>query len=705
MGGGLALQAVASTTITNAVFWNNNAPIGPEIGDNGLLFASELSVQYSDLKGGQSSIEVNPGCILYFGDGMIDSDPLFVDPAQRDYHLKQEPCHPGDQSPCVDTGDPNALFGGTTRIDKVRDIYPVDMGSHHPPDSPLEIHVSGKYASIQNAINATWDGDTVIVSPGTYVENIDFKGNAIHVKSSDGAAVTEIDGGMPIDPESGSVVTFTKCERMDSVLEGFTLKNGRGTLANLNTLDSWYYGGGICCISSSPSLRNNVVIGNFADYGGGLYCYHGDPVVDNNILSENSGVYEGGGVCSFEASPTLVNNEISHNSVTNGPGGGISCTEETQPTIENNTITGNTAKTGGGIHCLTNCDAALIGNTVADNTAEDQGGGLFIIGSRPTVTNNFISNNSAQYGSGISIWTCYSIQFENNTISENTASQRGGGIHFVNSYISKIRNNTISRNTAKAGGGISCSDSNLEIGYNTIWGNSADSGGGLYIVNDSQLEVVNTILSKNSAAQGPEIEIRGGFHASSLIITYSDLEGGAAMVYADPDCYFDYGMGMIDVDPILVDPENGDFHLSYLSSCRGSGYNSASFLLPTDFEGDPRISQEVTDMGADEYHTHLYCIGDFSPGGFVEGKFIGTPGTFPVALFIGSGVMDPPLHHMWGDFYLEWPWMLLPLFPIPPEGVLVVSDTLPGSPAGPYDIPLQALIGESFTNLFVLEIN
>jgi hypothetical protein len=183
-------------------------------------------------------------------------------------------------------------------------------------------------------------------------------------------------------------------------------------------------------------------------------------------------------------------------------------------------------------------------------------------------------------------------------------------------------------------------------------------------------------------------------YAGDPRVYYSNVQGGWP------------GSGNIDQDPAFVDASNGDFHLTHPSPCRNAGDNGFIFIQ-LDFEGDPRIAGGLVDMGADEFYTHLYVTGSKTPGGSIEGKLVGLPGTSPVGLFFGSGVLDNPVQTAWGFFRLEHPWFLVPLIPIPGDGVLMLPASIPLSPAAPYDVPMQALIGltsTSLTNLEVLEV-
>ena len=99
------------------------------------------------------------------------------------------------------------------------------------------IEVPADFTSIQEAIMQSSDGDTVLVSEGTFFENINFRAKAITVASHfilDGdtshISKTIIDGSQCTDPDSASTVLMCSGEDTTSVLMGFTISGGKGTI-------------------------------------------------------------------------------------------------------------------------------------------------------------------------------------------------------------------------------------------------------------------------------------------------------------------------------------------------------------------------------------------------------------------------------------------------------------------------------------------
>jgi len=158
---------------------------------------------------------------------------------------------------------------------------------------------TGDYTIIQYAINASFDGDTVLVYPGTYFENIDFAGHSITLASLvittgdiNYKFTTIIDGD-----SSGSCVRVSSNEV--SSLFGFTLQKGSGTEFADPHL---YFGGGVYIEDASLDIINCIIKDNFANYaGGGINCFFGGSCfLSGTSIFNNHALLGGGLVYGFE---------------------------------------------------------------------------------------------------------------------------------------------------------------------------------------------------------------------------------------------------------------------------------------------------------------------------------------------------------------------------------------------------------------------
>ncbi|NOZ07607.1 MAG: T9SS type A sorting domain-containing protein [FCB group bacterium] len=168
------------------------------------------------------------------------------------------------------------------------------------------LNVPAEYPTIQAGINAAAGGDTVVVQPGIYTENINFMGKAITVGSlfvttGDHSFITQtsIDGN-----QSGSVVIFSSGEDDYSVLTGVTITNGFA-----------FNGGGINCTNNSnPSLNHLIITGNNAYYNGGaVYLSNSEPVFESVTIADNNASGHGGGVYCSSSSPSVYNSILWNN--------------------------------------------------------------------------------------------------------------------------------------------------------------------------------------------------------------------------------------------------------------------------------------------------------------------------------------------------------------------------------------------------------
>jgi len=150
---------------------------------------------------------------------------------------------------------------------------------------------SGDFPTIQDAINASDDGDVITLADGIYIGNgnrdLDFSGKWITLRSeSDNPSECVIDcEGSEVDPHRG--VIFNTGEGSNTLLRGVTIQNGY-----LNGTDS---GGGIYCYNSWPILENCIIRNNRAYEGGGLMADGASPTITGCIFIENDAEHGGGG--------------------------------------------------------------------------------------------------------------------------------------------------------------------------------------------------------------------------------------------------------------------------------------------------------------------------------------------------------------------------------------------------------------------------
>ncbi|MCH2162391.1 MAG: hypothetical protein MK085_11025 [Phycisphaerales bacterium] len=342
------------------------------------------------------------------------------------------------------------------------DIFTVD------DDGPAD------FSSIQGAINASSDGDTILVAPGTYTLDADnvvnTLGKAISVASTNGPSVTIINGQSirrGIACESG--------ETEKTIIDGFTIRNCYATWYDWNgngNPDYWeYFGGGMWNRNGSrPTVRNCVFLDNEAEYGGAVY--NGD----------SQGV---------NASPTFENCTFIENGRDDGVGGGLYNNAST-PHLVDCLFTGNFAAFGGGICNFNGSGGTITGCEFDANFSTIDGGAIYNDTSNPTATGCLFTDNwsfddggavfNAEASSNVNIPVFIDCAF-----TDNDCDDEGGAIH--NFSISPVFSNcTITDNSAESGGGMySWNSSNpkldgtsvCENDPNQISGNWTDNGGNL----------------------------------------------------------------------------------------------------------------------------------------------------------------------------------------------------------------------------------
>ncbi|MCF7810978.1 T9SS type A sorting domain-containing protein [bacterium] len=525
------------------------------------------------------------------------------------------------------------------------------------------INVPGDVQTIQAAIDRSQDGDTVLVQPGEYSENIDFNGHnivvgSLYLTTGDTSYVenTIIDGD-----ENDTVVIIASGEGEETVLTGFTLQNGSGVL-----------GGGIFCRASNPRLDHLIIRNNYSRHqgggiyidrcacplitntsvtdnssyvsssGGGIYCTEkASPIIRNSIISNNTGYYGGGIALVDSSSMYLTNVSISEN-FADDYGAGIYCDYHCHLTLNNVQITGNghgdnDCYNGGGIHC-SRSEMDLINVSIVDNHCLCEGAGILCELSTINIVNSLILRNSTDgSGGGMMIGSRSNITLNRVIVAYNFADEDGGGIYHCPRYSGEVQ---------------------LNMTFVVIALNFAGSdGGGLYLSNSSNSAFVNSIMWDNSPQQ--VYSPRDG-ELNCLSVSHSSIEGGEDRIEDNHNLDINWLDGNLFGQPHFVDPDNDDFNLAEDSPCVESG--TAFFVL----NGDTLVN-----LAHDEYN------GIAPDMGAMESEFTGIDNV---------------------EKYLPAEFTLYPAYPNPFNSTTTITFGL-GKPA-PTQLALYDLSGREVMTLY-----
>jgi hypothetical protein len=393
-----------------------------------------------------------------------------------------------------------AALGGGSRFG---DEQPAAAAPNASPGRLCVGSEPGCYATIQAAVDAAHDGDTIAVEPGTFAGGVTIDVSIRLVGA--GAGRTIISGGGPVL----TIGEFGASTEPTVSINGVTVTGG----VTRSSPESVPFTGqeGVFAAGGGIEIPPN------ADFSGGATVTIANSVITGNRVAPADTVPFGppcpGGPCPFAfaggggidswGTLTLANTTISNNRV--GSASGLSA-------LASDAI-------GGGIISrlgpLTISDSVLRGNEASatgPNGRFVEGGGIFMSGSRLTVSNSSVTDNSAELtaslpssveqlavGGGFQITSDVSAAtISNTTVSGNSIAMTNtagdavafsGGIHVDFHVDFKLSNSVVADNSVGSAT-LASSPGNAE----------GDSGAGELLGTISNTRFTGNTVTVNSAA-------------------------------------------------------------------------------------------------------------------------------------------------------------------------------------------------------------
>ena len=303
-----------------------------------------------------------------------------------------------------------------------------------------ELRVPSEFQTIQMAVNAAQNADTIMIEPGTYLGpgnmNVSINGKAIYVESLAGAGQTILDA-----ENAGRAFIISNDAGGESRFSGLTIQNCRADVM-----------GAVQVSSGAKAVFRDCVVHHCQMDGSGLE-------------------------------------------------GGAFLVDASELTLESISISDCSAKQGGGVHLMNNSRLEMASSTVKSC---DGCGLFIHGNSEASVTDCEISFNTStnfSYTGGVNCFEDSDLVLDRCTLIGNRNDYTGSGAVRVDQSSFRISNCIIAKNfsTLTGSGMVFRNQAQGELVYCTISDNTSDVDGVLYVL-DSSVSVKNGILWNEGSA-------------------------------------------------------------------------------------------------------------------------------------------------------------------------------------------------------------
>jgi predicted outer membrane repeat protein len=457
--------------------------------------------------------------------------------------------------------------------------------ARNSPNSSGAVNVTRTYpgvapcnTTLQACINASTDGDTVVISPGTYVTNSISVLDAVNI-TGNGANPAAV----RLRPDSGRMfeINAPTITTTPTTFSGFTIENGNNPAASGGALrvqatsgvplfrnmvfsnNIGLGGGALRVVSSLPvTIIGSVFYSNTSNSMGGAISTNGPLTLIDSVVEANRANDSGGGI-EVDGALILSNSHVLSNTAVIS-GGGILARNAVS--ITDSIIATNTAPSGGGLYALGPQTVEILGATQfrSNRASNGSGGGIRADGDVHLAgglsadgRTLFRGNQSFVGGGGIS--TARSVYFTRGSpqniyleFDANTSSLSAGGAIIAGGEVRSQQSSVLLRmtnNTAFRGGAVFATSIDLSLGqsdpFATLQNNraTATDGGAIYATANATLRGGSAMRGNTAARYGGLIYAGGD---ATLVQVVTDPAGPPNSAVLDGGCV--YGAQSVTLD-------------------------------------------------------------------------------------------------------------------------------------------------------------